>query len=272
MATGKEQLKKQPGLIILFWLTIWCQEFGEQIHLLKISCHFFPFYFLNRNHCDQLNKNESQRQLAHNTAALVTVEVAYHILEEEDFTLFDSISSDIGFCLLPNLQQILNKYCLKNIFDTTFNIVTEILYLQSQTRGKSKKRWSGGVRKLHPHPAQLTGECMHAATSFVYNSLQPHGLQPARLLCPCDSQARILKWVAEPSSRGSSWPRDQTHVSYIDLHWQAASLPLAPPGKPYSRAVPCLPVLNFWPSKWDFTLVPCPSLQRSLKPSDVISI
>ena len=28
-------------------------------------------------------------------------------------------------------------------------------------------------------------------------------------------QARILKWVAMPSSRGSSWPRDQTHVSCI---------------------------------------------------------
>ena len=28
-------------------------------------------------------------------------------------------------------------------------------------------------------------------------------------------QARILKWVAMPSSRGSSQPRDQTHVSCI---------------------------------------------------------
>ena len=28
-------------------------------------------------------------------------------------------------------------------------------------------------------------------------------------------QTRILEWVAMPSSRGSSWPRDQTHVSYI---------------------------------------------------------
>ena len=26
-------------------------------------------------------------------------------------------------------------------------------------------------------------------------------------------QARILEWVIMPSSRGSSWPRDQTHVS-----------------------------------------------------------
>ena len=28
-------------------------------------------------------------------------------------------------------------------------------------------------------------------------------------------QARILEWVAMPSSRGSSQPRDQTQVSYI---------------------------------------------------------
>ena len=29
------------------------------------------------------------------------------------------------------------------------------------------------------------------------------------------SQARILEWVAMPSSRGSSQPRDQTQVSHI---------------------------------------------------------
>ena len=28
-------------------------------------------------------------------------------------------------------------------------------------------------------------------------------------------QLRILEWVAMPSSRGSSQPRDQTHVSYV---------------------------------------------------------
>ena len=28
-------------------------------------------------------------------------------------------------------------------------------------------------------------------------------------------QARILEWAAMPSSRGSSWPRDWTHISYI---------------------------------------------------------
>ena len=44
-------------------------------------------------------------------------------------------------------------------------------------------------------------------------------------------QARILEWIGMPSSRGSSQPMDQTHVSHL-LHWQAGSLPLAPPGKP----------------------------------------
>ena len=43
-------------------------------------------------------------------------------------------------------------------------------------------------------------------------------------------QARILKWVAMHSSRGSSGPRDQTRVLHY-LHLQTGSLPLAPPGK-----------------------------------------
>ena len=45
-------------------------------------------------------------------------------------------------------------------------------------------------------------------------------------------QARILEWVAMPSSRGSSQPRDRTQVSDVYLHWQMGSLALVPPGKP----------------------------------------
>ena len=39
-------------------------------------------------------------------------------------------------------------------------------------------------------------------------------------------QARILEWVAMPSSRGSSQTRDLTQVSYI----ASDSLPSEPPG------------------------------------------
>ena len=45
--------------------------------------------------------------------------------------------------------------------------------------------------------------------------LQHHGLEPTRLLRPCDSQARILEWVAISFSRGSSRPKDQTQVSHV---------------------------------------------------------
>ena len=44
--------------------------------------------------------------------------------------------------------------------------------------------------------------------------------------------ARISEWIAISSSRGSSWPRDWTHVSCL-LRWQEGSLPPAPPGKAY---------------------------------------
>ena len=43
-------------------------------------------------------------------------------------------------------------------------------------------------------------------------------------------QARILAWIATPSSRGSSWLKNWTHISCL-LHWQVGSLPLVPPGK-----------------------------------------
>ena len=77
--------------------------------------------------------------------------------------------------------------------------------------------------------------CVCARTrqsSVVFNSLRPHGLLPARLLCPWILQARILEWVAIPFSRGSSWLRDQSHISLHLLHWQAGSLPLRHLGSP----------------------------------------
>ena len=40
-------------------------------------------------------------------------------------------------------------------------------------------------------------------------------------------QVRILEWVAIPSSKGSSWPRDRTWISCI-----AGGFLIEPPGKP----------------------------------------
>ena len=53
--------------------------------------------------------------------------------------------------------------------------------------------------------------------SVVSDSLWPHGLYVARQasLSMGILQARILEWIAMPSSKGSSQPRDQTQVSCI---------------------------------------------------------
>ena len=45
-------------------------------------------------------------------------------------------------------------------------------------------------------------------------------------------QEIILEWVAMPSSQGI-FPTQGSNTHVLDLlHWQACSLPLAPPGKP----------------------------------------
>ena len=68
---------------------------------------------------------------------------------------------------------------------------------------------------------------------YLYLCLYSYACMPAKSLqsCPslCDPtdcspsgssihrilQARILEWVAMPSSKGSSWPRDLTSISYV---------------------------------------------------------
>ena len=57
--------------------------------------------------------------------------------------------------------------------------------------------------------------CVCVSLSIVSDTLQPHGLWPARLLCPWNFPGKNLEWVAISFSRGSSRPRDQTQVFCI---------------------------------------------------------
>ena len=47
--------------------------------------------------------------------------------------------------------------------------------------------------------------------------MQPHGLWPTRLLWSWDFPGKNTGWVAISFSRGSSWLRDQTCVSWIGM-------------------------------------------------------
>ena len=65
-----------------------------------------------------------------------------------------------------------------------------------------------------PEPAVVQGLCV--SYSVMSDSLRSHGQDPL----PGSSvhgilQARILEWVAVPSCKGSSQPRDRTCVSFI---------------------------------------------------------
>ena len=69
--------------------------------------------------------------------------------------------------------------------------------------------------------------------SVMANSLQPHGLYSPTDSSICGAfQAGILEWVSSSSSRGSSSPRDQTHVFCKSPALQADILSLSYCGSP----------------------------------------
>ena len=73
------------------------------------------------------------------------------------------------------------------------------------------------------------------------------------------SQARMLEWVAMPSSRGSSAPRDRTCNPWHLLHWQAGSLSLCQLGSLRPN-----PTDGFTISHYFFAHIPCSSYSRQL--------
>ena len=62
----------------------------------------------------------------------------------------------------------------------------------------------------------LSVTCVCQVTWVVSDSLQPYRVcSPPGFSVHGILQTRILEWVATDFSRGSSWPRDQTCVSYV---------------------------------------------------------
>ena len=70
--------------------------------------------------------------------------------------------------------------------------------------------------------------CAVLSHSVVFDTLQPHRLQPTRLLCPCGRtcasvQARILEWVAMPSSSRPQFKKKQCIPYYLSTRIQSIS-------------------------------------------------
>ena len=74
--------------------------------------------------------------------------------------------------------------------------------------------------------------CMHAKLLQLCLVLcNPMDCSPSGSLVHGILQARLLMWIAMPSSRGSSWPRDRTCIPYSSCiaGWFFTS---EPPGRP----------------------------------------
>ena len=74
--------------------------------------------------------------------------------------------------------------------------------------------------------------CSVFGHSVMSDSLWPHGLQPDRLLCPWNFPGKNTRACCHFLLRGI-FPTQGSNLCLLHfLHWQADSLPLAPPGKP----------------------------------------
>ena len=86
-----------------------------------------------------------------------------------------------------------------------------ICYLTKLTNTKAYQVL--GTVLCHPPRAPLHPSTMRAQSYLTL--WDPMDCSPPGSSIHGISQARILEWIAIPFSRGSSWPRDQTHVFSI---------------------------------------------------------
>ena len=111
--------------------------------------------------------------------------------------------------------------------------------------GEGAISWSLAWLLQNCVPAKLLQSC---PTLCVPIDCSPPG-SSARVIL----QARIQEWVAMPSSRGSSWSRDRTHISCV----AGGFFPREPVGKPCYRVdAPYIffPHQNIGRSLWFFCL------------------
>ena len=101
----------------------------------------------------------------------------------------------------------------------------------SETYWKKFGEDGGRNKKKKPTRIRLDFFFYVHVCSVVSDSLQPNADSSAYGI----SQAKILEWVTMPSSRGSPWPRDWTHVSCTAGRFFTTE----PPGKPCFCVVFC---------------------------------
>ena len=125
--------------------------------------------------------------------------------------------------LMPLRNTILApQYILLIINTHLFRPVTNLLYIYIYIYIFGHAMW------------YLISLCAVCATllSVLSDSVQPHGLQSARLPCPWDSPGKDTRVRCYALLQGIFPTQGLNLWLSCLLHWQVGSLPLVPPGKP----------------------------------------
>ena len=97
-------------------------------------------------------------------------------------------------------------------------------------------KWKCGTySKLWRISRWRQGECVFSGASVVSDSLWPPRLQPSRLLCSWDSPGKNFGVGCHFLLQGIFLTQGLNPHHLCLLHWQAGSLPLVPPGKPWQQ-------------------------------------
>ena len=129
----------------------------------------------------------------------------------------------LGSCLLWSFDVWLSTVCIcssserLSSFRSTWlrlwfcnfpvGLATAISWAFYSRVGETQWNWPFQYRGSSP--------CLRAIASVVSDCLRPMDCSPPGSSVRGILQARTLQWVAVPSSRGSSWPRDPTCISEV---------------------------------------------------------
>ena len=131
------------------------------------------------------------------------------VFSEGGGSFYYQVNVNLLKCFCSTLGSNLLKNCStdwhKNIFGSEKCLGKQLMFLLrvSDKNLKRKKKKAEPTVRMHAQSHQTV--CGHMEGSPSGSSV--HGIL----------QARILEYVAMPSSRGSSWPRDGIHVSCISF-------------------------------------------------------
>ena len=132
------------------------------------------------------------------------------------------------------------------LFATPWTVALRLLCLWGFSR---QKYWSG-------LPCPPLGDLPHPGIKPRSSALKVNSLH-----LNYQGHPRILEWVAYPFSRGSSWPRSQTEVSYIADGFFACWVP----GKPlFFSLYQLYGQLNYNSGQWDKVIKTMDSRTRLL--------